>query len=226
MNRKQLDEFAVLGVGSLISSTIASLIPFIPNEKASGVTGNIGNLTSKDVEALLARGINPFQKERQTGIPLGPVTPQPGFVPSGTGGPNRGGSGPRKETKGFFRYIFGTAGLYVLVCSVVKPMMKDKPSKQVENMCKLITNIIRVILLFLIMTGVSIFSVKSLIPKIRRALKDRSSIKALRIALDTGNDKLAQAVLIDAIEKQGVNLSLIKRRIPEQDFERIVGGMG
>lgn len=222
MNRQQLDEFAVLGMGSLIGGTIASLIPFIPTGRA-----DTGNLTLEDIEALIARGINPFQKGVQTGVPIGPVTPQPGFIPGGTGGPRRGGTGPRKkdETKGFFTYIFGAAGLYALVCSVVKPMMKDKPSKQVENLCKLITNIIRVILLFLIMTGVGIFSVKSLIPKIRKALRDRKTINSLRIALDAGNDRLAQAILISSIEKQGVNLSLIKRRIPEQDFERIIRSM-
>ena len=223
MNRQQLDEFAILGIGPLIGGTIASLIPFIPTGRA-GVTGDIGNLTPEDVEALLARGINPFQQGRQTGIPTSPVTPQPGFKPGGTGGPRRGGK-RNEETKGFFRYVFGTTGLYVLVCSAVRPMMGDKSPKQVADMCKLITNIIRVILLFLIMTGIGIFSVKSLIPKIKKALNDRTTIKSLRIALDTGNDKLAQTVLIDAIEKQGVNLSLIKRRIPEQDFERIVRNM-
>ena len=144
MNRHQLDEFAILGIGPLIGGTIASLIPFIPTGRA-GVTGDIGNLTPEDVEALLARGINPFQKGRQTGIPTSPVTPQPGFVPGGTGGPRRGGK-RNEETKGFFRYVFGTTGLYVLVCNAVRPMMGDKSPKQVADMCKLITNIIRPIL--------------------------------------------------------------------------------
>ena len=98
MNRQQLDEFAILGIGPLIGGTIASLIPFIPTGRA-GVTGDIGNLTPEDVEALLARGINPFQQGRQTGIPTSPVTPQPGFKPGGTGGPRRGGK-RNEETKG------------------------------------------------------------------------------------------------------------------------------
>jgi len=162
-----------------------------------------GTLTPADEDALRKRGIDP------SGPPGQRPNRTPGLKPP---------SGPLRT---LYALILG-GGLYALVCGVVSRLMSDEDPNLTKKVCFSITAIIKAILLILLLSGLGFVTVKGLIPRIKRALENRETINNIKVALAENDQEMARAILIDAIEDQGINLSMVKRNFSEREFSRLM----
>ena len=162
-----------------------------------------GTLTPADEDALRKRGIDP------SGPPGQRPNRTPGFKPP---------SGPLRT---LYTLILG-GGLYALVCRVVSRLMSDEDPNLIKKVCFSITTVIKAILLILLLSGLGFVTVKGLIPRIKRALENRETINNIKVALAENDQEMARAILMDAIEDQGINLSMVKRNFSEREFSRLM----
>jgi len=62
---------------------------------------------------------------------------------------------------------------------------------------------------------------RRLTPRIMKVLRNRRITDEIGEALDAGDETMARAILLDAIEDENINLSAIRRRLSDDDYERL-----
>lgn len=58
-------------------------------------------------------------------------------------------------------------------------------------------------------------------PRIMKVLRNRRIASEISDALDAGDETMARTILLDAIEDENINLSAIRRKLGDEDFERL-----
>ena len=58
-------------------------------------------------------------------------------------------------------------------------------------------------------------------PRIMKVLRNRRISAEIGEALDAGDETMARTILLDAIEDENINLSAIRRRLGDDDYERL-----
>lgn len=58
-------------------------------------------------------------------------------------------------------------------------------------------------------------------PRIMKVLRNRRIAAEIGDALDAGDETMARTILLDAIEDENVNLSAIRNRLSDEEFERL-----
>lgn len=211
----------------------------IPGAGASGGTLRPG----RSIGALIGAGIGAL------GGLLTRNKPVKGFIQPGTGGPRRGGRGPRTPNTGggsgggsnYLRELtnllkilkgylgFGFIGGGLLLISRIFSFGNEKANEVVdklfgflpENHKEWIKKNKGIIALALIATAGTAEAARRIWPKINNVLKNRRIAKQIQEALDSGDESMARAILLDAIEEQGVNVGRIRRRLGDDDYERL-----
>lgn len=62
---------------------------------------------------------------------------------------------------------------------------------------------------------------RRLTPRIMKVLRNRRITDEIGEALDAGDETMARTILLDAIEDENINLSAIRRRLGDDDYERL-----
>ena len=62
---------------------------------------------------------------------------------------------------------------------------------------------------------------RRLTPRIMKVLRNRRIAAEIGDALDAGDETMARTILLDAIEDENVNLSAIRNRLSDEEFERL-----
>lgn len=70
-------------------------------------------------------------------------------------------------------------------------------------------------------TAGSIEAARRLTPRIMKVLRNRRIAAEIGEALDAGDETLARTILLDAIEDENINLSAIRRKLGDDDYERL-----
>ena len=70
-------------------------------------------------------------------------------------------------------------------------------------------------------TAGSIEAARRLTPRIMKVLRNRRISAEIGDALDAGDETLARTILLDAIEDENINLSAIRRKLGDDDYERL-----
>lgn len=166
-----------------------------------------------------------------------------GSTPPGTGGPRRGGgfSGGRGGGSGKdsilwkIAAVLGTpigfiaskiAGgaaavltIYELLKRIYNKAIDSLPLSE-EHKKWLKANMAIVIGAIAIAAG-SIEAARRLTPRIMKVLRNRRIASEIGEALDAGDETLARTILLDAIEDQNINLTAIRRKLGDDDYERL-----
>ena len=70
-------------------------------------------------------------------------------------------------------------------------------------------------------TAGSIEAARRLTPRIMKVLRNRRIAAEIGEALDSGDETMARTILLDAIEDENINLSAIRRKLGDDDYERL-----
>ena len=70
-------------------------------------------------------------------------------------------------------------------------------------------------------TAGSIEAARRVTPRIMKVLRNRRIAAEIGEALDAGDETLARTILLDAIEDENINLSAIRRKLGDDDYERL-----
>ena len=70
-------------------------------------------------------------------------------------------------------------------------------------------------------TAGSIEAARRLTPRIMKVLRNRRIAAEIGEALDAGDETLARTILLDAIEDENINLTAIRRKLGDDDYERL-----
>lgn len=62
---------------------------------------------------------------------------------------------------------------------------------------------------------------RRLTPRIMKVFRNRRITNEISEALDAGDETMARTILLDAIEDENINLSAIRRRLGDDDYERL-----
>ena len=62
---------------------------------------------------------------------------------------------------------------------------------------------------------------RRLTPRIMKVLRNRRIATEIGEALDSGDETMARTILLDAIEDENINLSAIRRKLGDDDYERL-----
>jgi hypothetical protein len=62
---------------------------------------------------------------------------------------------------------------------------------------------------------------RRLTPRIMKVFRNRRITNEISEALDAGDETLARTILLDAIEDENINLSAIRRKLGDDDYERL-----
>lgn len=212
----------------------------IPGAGATGGTLRPG----RSIGALIGAGIGAL------GGLLTRNKPVAGFIQPGTGGPNRGGRGPRTPNTGggsgsepirnlgflakTVRYlgdkILGVGviiggiwigfKLFVKESKVAIGNLIDSLPLSDEHKEWLKANMLLVVMSVGLLVG-SAEAARRITPRIMKVLRNRRISAEIGEALDAGDETMARTILLDAIEDENINLSAIRRRLGDDDYERL-----
>jgi hypothetical protein len=70
-------------------------------------------------------------------------------------------------------------------------------------------------------TAGSIEAARRLTPRLMKVLRNRRISAEIGEALDAGDETMARTILLDAIEDENINLSAIRRKLGDDDYERL-----
>lgn len=82
-----------------------------------------------------------------------------------------------------------------------------------------------IVLVYLFLVGGSVEILRRNWPKIQKAITNRRVAAEIKEALDAGDEELARVILFDAIEDEGVNISRLRTRLSDNDFDRLLRDM-
>lgn len=82
-----------------------------------------------------------------------------------------------------------------------------------------------IIMVYLVLMGGSLEILRRNWPKIQKAITNRRVAAEIKEALDAGDEELARVILFDAIEDEGVNISRLRTRLSDNDFDRLLRDM-
>jgi len=190
--------------------------------------------TGKNINPNIRMGLNYLYKNLGG---IAGVMGKPPQTPGGGGGSGGGsGSGP---IKGFFarrleNLIAGvTSGLGLI--GVVGGAVYFAITKADETADKTIQGIpflpqkqkdwlkanTMVAVIAIVLAAGTAEAARRLTPRIMKVLRNRRIAAEIGEALDAGDETLARTILLDAIEDENINLSAIRRKLGDDDYERL-----
>jgi len=81
-------------------------------------------------------------------------------------------------------------------------------------------NVTIVLILIAVFAG-SVEAMRRATPRIMKVLRNRRIADEIGDALDAGDETMARTILLDAIEDENVNISAIRNRLTDEEFERL-----
>jgi hypothetical protein len=208
----------------------------IPGAGATGGTLRPG----RGVAGLVAAGLALLSGKGKSTIPPGTGGPRRGGGFGGRGGgeptpPGTGGGSGKDSILWKIAAVFGTpigfiaskvAGgaaavytIYELLKRIYNKAIDSLPLSE-EHKKWLKANMAIVIGAIAIAAG-SIEAARRLTPRIMKVLRNRRIASEIGEALDAGDETLARTILLDAIEDENINLTAIRRKLGDDDYERL-----
>ena len=212
----------------------------IPGAGATGGTLRPG----KGIAGLAAAGLALLSGKGKTTIPPGTGGPRRGGGFGGRGGkptPPGTGGGSGSE-KGFVRRnidklvlgvvgaVGGAVGLAIGIVEAGKRIFKEI-EKVLHNIIDLMplkkehkewlkANTMVVVIGIAAVAGTA-EAARRATPRIMKVLRNRRISAEISKALDAGDETLARTILLDAIEDENINLTAIRRKLGDDDYERL-----
>ena len=78
-----------------------------------------------------------------------------------------------------------------------------------------------IVLIAIGLTAGTAEAARRLTPRIMKVLRNRRIAAEIGEALDAGDETLARTILLDAIEDENINLTAIRRKLGDDDYERL-----
>ena len=93
------------------------------------------------------------------------------------------------------------------------PLSEDKQSWMKAN--------VTIVLISIAVFAGSAEAMRRAFPRIMKVLRNRRIAAEISDALDAGDETMARTILLDAIEDENVNISAIRNRLTDEEFERL-----
>ena len=122
---------------------------------------------------------------------------------------------PVKYTKLFYKKVVDP-----VVDSFLERLLKNLGFS--DSQVEWVKNNTGMIMAGVLATGATASQTPRLIRSVKRWTKNKSIMSDIKTALEMGDEELARAIMIDAIEDDGFELSQIKRKLTAGQFDQLV----
>lgn len=216
----QLARRGIKGIYNPIQDTVG---PFSGAARAGGTRGKLSNMGRRGIKidvAAMARSLRAKGKSADQAQRMLP----PGTKRTVFGGAALTGLGalaydaltnPVKYSKLFYKKVVDP-----VVDSFLERLLKNLGFS--DSQIEWVTNNTGMIMAGVLATGAAASQTPRLIRSVKRWTKNKSIMSDIKTALEMGDEELARAIMIDAIEDDGFELSQIKRKLTAGQFDQLV----